>query len=166
MLRIEVASVFGERIIEPKSVDNSNDFKRKRKMMITVLVISITVSSIVYLGSNSNMSNTVNIMSVAIGVFLYGNNTSAPIITAIIPYNHDTFYGGSTFTFSFNLTNNYSWNITLLPNTSITSGFVIKSFSPALPLVLGKDRCDKIEMVITTPNYDYVGNLDILLYAE
>ncbi|MGC8546285.1 MAG: hypothetical protein ACP5MU_01310 [Thermoplasmata archaeon] len=166
MLRVEVASVLGERIIQPKSVDNSNDFKRKRKMMIIVLVISITVSSIAYLGSNSNMSNTVNIMSVTIDVFLYGNNTSAPLITAITPYNHETFYGGSTFTFSFNLTNNYSGNITLLPNTSTTPGFVLKSFSPALPLVLRKDRSDNIEMRITTPNYDYAGNLDILLYAE
>jgi len=163
---MEVVSVAGEGNTQPKSVENSNAFKGKRKIMIIVVVLSISLSSVFYLWSSSNTAITVNVMSITIDVYMYGNNLSLPIMTILIPYNHETLYGGSIFTVRFDLTNDYSNNLTLLSNYSITSGFAIKSISPTPPLVLGRDKTSYFQIEIISPDHNYVGNIDISLYTD
>jgi hypothetical protein len=97
---------------------------------------------------------------------MYGNNLSVPIMNIIIPYNHETLYGGSIFTVRFDLINDFGNNLTLLSDYSLTSGFAIKSISPNPPLILGKGKVSDLQIEIISPDNNYAGGIVISLYTD
>lgn len=104
-------------------------------------------------------------MSINLHFISNESNNLSIIFNKIIPYNHETIYGGNQFTFSFYFKNSNDWNLTIFSIKSITRGFNVSNVNPSLPVELLQYNGAMFEITILVPDENFAGSLDIDFYV-
>ncbi len=166
-LRIIIEFLHGDTVTEPLEIKPGEEFIKKRNEMIIILIITLAVSSVAFLGLHSETAFTVNVMSITVTIYSYENNQTQVVSTNIIPFNHETLYGEEAFLFTFNIKNFNNSDLKVIDLKSQTTGFVVKlNYPEMIPFVILPHSNTDLKMNIFSPDYNFVGNLSIGIYEE
>ncbi|MGC8562008.1 MAG: hypothetical protein ACP5UZ_01825 [Thermoplasmata archaeon] len=152
--------------MEPVRIPITDQLHRNRRRVVIVSVVVSIITISVFLGLSLNTVGTVNVMGVQVHIDYMG--TSQGYFGSTIQnytWNVKTLYAGEIFHFSLPIYNSANSTMTIGSVSLSTSGFTLLGSSESVPLQIGAHSSHTIVLTIKSPNYGYVGTVDINILA-
>ena len=151
----------------PVRIPVTEELHRNRKRVVIVaVVVSIIVIS-VFLGLSLNTVGTVNVVGIEVHINYTGNQQGYfGNVYQNFTWNVKTLNAGEEFHFSLPISNYANATRTIDSITVSTGGFTLTGSSGPLPIQIGAHSTQTITLTIKSPNYGYVGPVEINILAS
>jgi uncharacterized protein with WD repeat len=154
--------------MEPKQIPRSEDFVKKRKLMVLVISIAIVITTATYVASQSYSSKTVNVIEIYLNILEKTNgSTQVTNLGNQTYYENDlTLYGGTTGYFRVSFYNNLNRTLVITAFEATSGGFSLISVNPHLPTPISQGHVQVIILGIRVPDQTFAGSLDVAMVVS